>query len=161
MECGSILLFEGQRQRRFWKMRRGKGKKECKVSGNRHRFSERSWSKPEEMWIWDVAPKSCGKAVSQQGDDSCGEFRKGCREKEKSSEWTLEKIREACEKLRQKKIGRLGIVQENVEEKYGFPQEDHCASLWKERSHLVVYLPALQQFPVGVLHLVGFDQTLR
>ena len=49
----------------------------------------------------------------------------------------------------------------NSEKKYGLPEEDHCASRWKGRSHLVVYLPALQQFPPGGLHLVGFDRTRR
>ena len=44
-------------------------------------------------------------------DDIWEEFRKGCREKEKSSEWTPEKIREGCEKVAKDEIGRLGIVQ--------------------------------------------------
>ena len=29
----------------------------ARVSGNRNFPSERFWSKSEEMWIWDVAPK--------------------------------------------------------------------------------------------------------
>ena len=45
-------------------------------------------------------------------DGSWEEFRKGCSEKEKASEWTLEKIREAYEKVAREEIGRLGIVQE-------------------------------------------------
>ena len=57
--------------------------------------------------------KGCGaqmmrKIFSQLGEES----RKGCREKEESSEWTLEKIREACEKVAREEVGRLGIVQE-------------------------------------------------
>ena len=45
-------------------------------------------------------------------DGSWEEFKEGCREKEKSSEWTLEKIREAYEKVAREDIGRWGIVQE-------------------------------------------------
>ena len=57
MECGSLSLSKGQRQRRFWEMRCGKGKKEYKVSGNRNLPPERFWSKSEDMWMWNVAPK--------------------------------------------------------------------------------------------------------
>ena len=42
--------------------------------------------------MWVVVLKWCGKATSQW-DDSWEEFKEGCREKEKSSEWTLEKMR--------------------------------------------------------------------
>ena len=45
-------------------MPRGRSKKEYKVSGSRNLHSGRSWSRPEEMKIWDAAQKSCGKAVS-------------------------------------------------------------------------------------------------
>ena len=47
-------------------------------------------------------------------DDSWEEFRKGCRETEKSSEWTLEKIPEAHETVAKEEIERLGIVPENL-----------------------------------------------
>ena len=46
-------------------MPRGRNKKEYKVSGSRNLHSGKSWNKPEEMKIWDVAQKSCGKAKSQ------------------------------------------------------------------------------------------------
>ena len=49
------------------RMLRGKGKKGYKVSGNRNLPLQRFWSKSEEMWIWDVAPKSRGRVISQQG----------------------------------------------------------------------------------------------
>ena len=45
-------------------------------------------------------------------DGSWEEFKGGCREKETSSERTLEKMREACDKVEREDIGRLGIVQE-------------------------------------------------
>ena len=61
------------------------------------------------MRIWDVAPKSCGKAFFRNEGQ---EFKEGCKEKENSSEWTLEKVREACEKVAREEVGRLGIVQE-------------------------------------------------
>ena len=60
--CQHVGVFY---QRRSWKVRRGRGKKEYKVSGSRNPPSERFWSKSEEVWIWDVAPKSYGKALSQ------------------------------------------------------------------------------------------------
>ena len=50
-------------------------------------------------------------------DDSWREFRKGLREKEKSSEWTREKIREAYEKVAREEIGRFGIVHEILRKK--------------------------------------------
>ena len=39
-------------------------------------------------------------------------FKERCRKEEKSSEWTLERIREACEKVAKDEIGCLGLVQE-------------------------------------------------
>ena len=98
----------------------------------------------------NVAPKSCGSYIATR-DDSWEEFRKGCREKEKSPEWTLEKLREACEKVSQEEIGRLGIVQEILRKSTDFLR----------RISAPENLPALQQFPLGGLHLVGFDRTLR
>ena len=40
------------------------------------------------------------------------DFEERYRKEGKSSEWTLERIREACEKVAKNEIGRLGIVQE-------------------------------------------------
>ena len=40
-------------------------------------------------------------------------------------------------------------------------EKDHCASRWKVRGHLVVYLTELQQFLLRGLHLVGLDWTWR
>ena len=40
------------------------------------------------------------------------EFKERYREEEKSSEWTLERIREAHEKVAKDELGRLGVVQE-------------------------------------------------
>ena len=62
--CGSILKTKGQRRRGFGMMPHGRSKKEYKVSGSRNLLSVRSWSKPEEMKIWDAAQESCGKAFS-------------------------------------------------------------------------------------------------
>ena len=53
-------------------------------------------------------------------DDSWEEIRNGCREKEKSSEWTLEQIREAYEKVAKEESGRLGIEQENLRKSTDF-----------------------------------------
>ena len=46
-------------------MPRMRNKKEYKVSDSRNLHSGKSWNMPEEMKIWDVARKSCGKAISQ------------------------------------------------------------------------------------------------
>ena len=70
-------------------------------------------------------------------------------------------MREACGKVAREEVGRLGVVQEILIKKYGQSGADHCASRWKETSHLVVCLTALQQFPLGGLHLVGIDRTRR
>ena len=43
-------------------------------------------------------------------------FKEIYREEEKSSELTLERIREACEKVASDEIGRLGILQEILRE---------------------------------------------
>ena len=72
---------------------------------------------------------------------------------EKSSEWTLERRSEAYEKVRKDEVGRLGTVQENTEELHGLLKADHRASRWNGRSHFVVCLPALQQFPFGGLFM--------
>ena len=69
---------------RFWKMRRGKGKKEYRVSGS---------------------PNDAGKGFIATRDGSWEEFEEGCRERENSSEWTLEKIREAYEKVARDEVG--------------------------------------------------------
>ena len=42
------------------------------------------------------------------------------RKEGKSSEWTLERIREACEKVARDEIGRLGIVQDNLRKSTDF-----------------------------------------
>ena len=91
------------------------------------------------------------------------ESKEGCKEKEKSSEWTLSKVREVYEKVARDEVGRLGIVQEIFEKMYGLLEADHGASRWTGRSYPVVHLPppALQQFPCGGLHLVGIDGTRR
>ena len=57
-------------------------------------------------------------------DDRWEEFRNGCREKEKSPEWTLEKIREAYQKVAKEETGRFGLCAEKIEEKYGLHEED-------------------------------------
>ena len=56
---------KSQRQRRFGKMPRGRGKKEHNVSGSRSLLSGRFWSRSEQMKKWDVVLKSCGKGASQ------------------------------------------------------------------------------------------------
>ena len=45
--------------------------------------------------------------------------------------WTLERIREAYEKVAKDEIGRLGIAHEILTKKHGLLAEDHCASRWR------------------------------
>ena len=55
-------------------------------------------------------------------DGSWEEFKERYREKEKSSEWTLERMREAYEKMARNEIGRLDIVQKIFRKSTEFPR---------------------------------------
>ena len=62
------------------------------------------------------ADADCGSLMMRR---SCLAMKNGCwddfkeryRKEEKSSEWTLERVREACEKVAKDEVGRVGIVQ--------------------------------------------------
>ena len=56
-------------------------------------------------------------------------------------------------------IRRLSIDQEILRKSMDFLRRIIAPVVARRRSHLVVYLPALQQFPLGGLHLVGIDGT--
>ena len=60
----------------------------------------------------------------------------------KASEWVFDRIKEAFEKVAQDEI-----------EKYRLPAANRCASRRTRRSHNVLLVPALQQFPLGRLRL--------
>ena len=60
-----VTLKKWSRRSGFGMMPRGRSKKEYWVSGS-NLLSRRSWSRLEEMKIWDAAQKSCGKAFSQK-----------------------------------------------------------------------------------------------
>ena len=68
----------------------------------------------------------CGTFMMRQGylamrNGSWEEFKDRYREEEvKSSEWTLERTREAYEKVAKDDIGRLGIAQEILRKSTGF-----------------------------------------
>ena len=60
---------------------------------------------------------ACGPVIMRKGffatrDGSWEDFEEGCKEKEKSSEWTLERIRDAHGKGARDEVGRLGVVHE-------------------------------------------------
>ena len=59
-------------------------------------------------------PQMMRKGYLAMRDGRWEEFKERYREVEKSSEWTLERLREACEKVATDEIGRLGIVQEII-----------------------------------------------
>ena len=171
---GVLHSQKRQKQRRFLKTLRGKGKKGYTVNGNflkKGRFAGkarrdiRSMATLEQvrgkrrygMWILNAAERlPCNEG------QQLGRVQRIFREVEKSSEWTLERKREAHGKVARDEIGRLGKVQDIFAEKktkHGLFAADHRASRWNGRSHLVVYLPALQEFSFGGPHLVGIDGT--
>ena len=137
-------------------MPRKRSKKEHEVNGSRNLHSRRSWSRAEEMKIWDAAQNSCGKAFITIRDSRWEKFKEECRVKRKSSEWCLGTIREAYEKT-VKEAGRWEDCTGNLEKKHGFPEAHHCTNRWKGRSYLVVHLPALHLFSSEGLSLVGID----
>ena len=159
MECGGFLLSNGQRQRRFQRTFLGKCEKGYKVSGNRNPPSERFWSKSEEMWMGCGSPNDAEKLHRNKGWQ-LGRVRKGCREKEKSSEWTFEKIREAHEKVARGEIGLLIIVQKILRKSTDFLRRIiGPVGGMGGVTYDVILVPALQQFPLGGLHLVGFARN--
>ena len=89
----------------------------------------RSWSRPEEMKIWDAAKKSFGKDISQQGTADGKNLREECRVKGKSREGG------------KRRCWSFGYCTGTLEKKYGFLEVKHCARRWKERSYLVAHLP--------------------
>ena len=75
----------------------------------------------------------------------------------KASEWAFDRIKEAFELVAQDEAEKLSIVQEINAQKYGLFAENHCARWRTRRSHNVVPVPKLQQFPSGRLRLVGLQ----
>ena len=86
-------------------MLRGKSKKGYKISGNRNLFSVRYWSKSEDMRMWDVARSDAARSYLAMRNGSWEELKERYRKEEKSSEWTLERVREAHEKVAKDEIG--------------------------------------------------------
>ena len=112
------------------------------------------------------ADTDCGSQLMRRGylamkNGSWEEFKERYRgKKKKSSEWTLERMREAYEKVTNDEIGRLGIVQEILRKSTAFLRRV-IAPVGGMESHFVVCRPALQQFSFGGLLLVGIDGTRR
>ena len=130
-------------KRRFWKMRRGNGKKEYKVSDNKNPHTDRFWSKSEERYEM-LRPNHTEKLHRNKA-------RQRIRE---NITMDSRKYAKCVRKWRKKKLGgRLDNMQEKLRKNtYGLLEGERCASRWKGRSHFVVYLPALQQFHRGELH---------
>ena len=158
---GVFFLSQEHNQGRFLKMRRGTGKKDYKVSGNRNPFQRGSGASQRKCGHGMWRPNDAVKLFVATRDGSWEGFRKGCREKEKSSAWTVKKIREAFEKVAKEEIGRFDNVQENLRKSKDFLWRTTAPVGGKGRSHLVVYLPARQQVHLGGLYLVGFGRTRR
>ena len=68
-----------------------RSKKDYKVSGSRNIHSGKSWSRLEEMKMWDAAQKSCGKAISQQGtaDGKMSKKNAGYKGSHRNGPWEL------------------------------------------------------------------------
>ena len=62
--------------------------------------------------MYILAPQMMRRGYLAMKNGSWEEFKERYRKEGKSSEWTLERIREAYEKVAKDEIGRLGIVQE-------------------------------------------------
>ena len=82
------------------------------------------------------------------------------RKEGKSFERAFEGIREAHEKVAKDEIGRFGIVQEILRKSTEFLRRI-IAQVWNGESHFVVWLPTLQQFPLGGPHLVDSFRVRR
>ena len=103
----------------------------------------------------DCAPRVMRRGYLAMKNGCWEAFQERYRKEGKSSEWTFEGIREAHEKVAKDEIGRFGIVQEIQRKSTEFLRRI-IAPVWNGRSHFVVWLPTLQQFPLGGPHLVGF-----
>ena len=79
----------------------------------------------------------------------------------KASEWAFDRIEEAFELVAQEEAEKMSIVQEIVLRKHGISAVNHCARRRTRRSHNVVLVPALQQFPFGRLRLVGLWRKIH
>ena len=53
------------------------------------------------------------------------------------------------------------LCKDLLRKKYELPEEDHCASRWKERSHLVVYLQRQQDEEALQLVVRGVWRQIR
>ena len=111
------------------------------------------------------ADMGCGSQMMQRGyfamrDGSWEQVKERYREVDKSSERTLQKIREAHEKVARDEIGRLGIVQENTRKSTDFLRRV-IAPVAGKGGVIVENLHALQEFSFGRLHLVGMDGPRR
>ena len=112
---GNVGVFHSQmgRNTKFWMTLRVKGKKGYKVSGNRNLPLERFWSKSRVMRVQTAAsPPLMRRGSFATRNASREELQERYRKEEKSSEWTLKRIREPYEKVTEDEIGRLGIVQD-------------------------------------------------
>ena len=103
---------------------------ECGLLEEKHEGIQGQW--PQESPAREVleqvkksADANCGPRMMRRGylamkNGSWEHFKERYRKEGKSSEWTLDRIREAYEKVAKDEIGRFGIVQEIVRKSKDF-----------------------------------------
>ena len=82
------------------------------------------------------------------------EYKETFGKKMKASEWAFDRIKEAFDLVAQDEAEKNEHCARDHAQKYGLFAVNHCARWRTRRSHNVVPVPALQQFPLGRLHLV-------
>ena len=73
----------------------------------------------------------------------------------KVTEWSFDRIKEAFEQVAKDEDRKLSIVQEIMIRSAESLRTHHRASGGARRRYDVILVPALKQFPVGRLRLVG------
>ena len=104
----------------------------------------------------DCGSQTMRRAYSAMKLGNWESFKEERRKVGKLCEWTFKRLREACEKVAMDGIDRLGIAQEMLRKSTDFLRRIIATSQRNGRSHHVVCLPTLQQFPLGGLTTFGW-----
>ena len=73
----------------------------------------------------------------------------------KASGWAFDRSKEAFETVAQDEKEKVILVPEIMLQNHGLLAANHCTRRRTMRSHNVLFVPELQQFPTGRLRLVG------
>ena len=131
VEFGSTLLSTGQKQERLSRMLRGRSKKGHKVSGNRQKkCGYRLWPPNHAARLPCNEERQLGKNSKKVIGVDPRKNARSLRESSERGNWTF------------------GHCAGNSEEQHRLLAAGHCASRRNGRSHFVVRLPTMQQFPL-------------